>query len=72
MKLDFKAIVTDSNRIYSTLSQNIKYLYSELQELTSLGDTRLCLALCQLLHDKRIYCLQENNTVYYQLRQRER
>lgn len=65
MKMDFKAIVNDSNRIYETLSQNIKYLYEELQELTRLGDTQLCLALCQLLHDGRICRQQENNLVYY-------
>lgn len=66
MKMDIKTIVSDSNRIYNALSQNIKYLYSELQELTRLGDTQLCLALCQLLRDGRIYRLQVAGVIYYQ------
>ncbi len=65
MKLNFKTIVCDSNRIYEQLSQGFKYLYHELQELTKLEDTPLCLAICQLLHDGRIVRLQENNLVYY-------
>lgn len=63
--MNLKAIVEDSNHIYEQLSHNIKYLYHELQELTSMGDTQLCLAICQLLRDGRICRKQENNLVYY-------
>lgn len=65
MKMDFKVIVNDSKRIYELLSQNIKYLYEELQELTHMNDTQLCLAICQLLHDGRICQQAEDNLVYY-------
>lgn len=65
MKMDFKVIVNDSNQIYELLSHNIKYLYEELQELTRMGDTQLCLAICQLLHDGRICRRMEDNLVYY-------
>lgn len=63
--MDFKVIVNDSKRIYELLSQNIKYLYEELQELTRMNDTQLCLAICQLLHDGRICQQAEDNLVYY-------
>lgn len=65
MKMNLKNIVEDSNHIYEQLSNGIKYLYYELQELTRMGDTRLCLAICQLLRDGRISRYQEDNLVYY-------
>lgn len=65
MKMNLKTIAEDSNHIYELLAQNIKYLYRELQELTRLGDTRLCLAICQLLRDGRICRRQEENLIYY-------
>lgn len=68
MKMNLKTIVEDSNRIYGQLSNGIKYLYHELQELTNMGDTQLCLAICQLLRDGRISQWQEENLVYYSIR----
>ncbi len=65
MKMNLKNIVEDSNRIYEQLSYNIKYLYKELQELTRMDDTQLCLAICQLLRDGRICRQQENDLIYY-------
>lgn len=65
MKMSIKTIVEDSNRIYEQLSENIKYLFHELQQLTKLADIRLCLAICQLLRDGRICRIQENNLIYY-------
>lgn len=65
MKMNFKNIVEDSNHIYKQLSQGIKYLYHELQELTHMDDTQLCLAICQLIRDGRISQRQEDNLVYY-------
>lgn len=58
-------ILEDSNRIYEQLSSGIKYLFHELQELTRMSDTRLCLAICQLLRDGRICRKQEKNLIYY-------
>ena len=58
-------ILEDSNRIYEQLSSGIKYLFHELQELTRMSDTRLCLAICQLLRDGRICRKQEENLIYY-------
>ena len=65
MKMNLKNIVKDSNHIYEQLSQGIKYLYHELQELTRMDDTQLCLAICQLIRDGRISQRQEDNLVYY-------
>lgn len=65
MKMNLKNIVEDSNHIYEQLSQGIKYLFYELQELTRMSDTQLCLAICQLLRDGRISQYQEENLVYY-------
>lgn len=65
MKMNLKNIVEDSNHIYEQLSQGIKYLYHELQELTRMNDTQLCLAICQLIRDGRISQRQEDNLVYY-------
>lgn len=65
MKMNLKTIIEDSNRIYELLSHGIKYLYYELQELTCMDDTQLCLAICQLLRDGRICRQQEDNLVYY-------
>jgi len=68
MKMNLKTIMEDSNRIYGQLSNGIKYLYHELQELTNMGDTQLCLAICQLIRDGRLYQHQEDNLVYYSIR----
>lgn len=65
MKMNLKTIIEDSNRIYGQLSQGIKYLYDELQEITRMDDTQLCLAICQLLCDGRICRSQEDNLIYY-------
>ncbi len=63
--MNLKTIVEDSNRIYEQLSHGMKYLHHELQELTCMNDTQLCLAICQLLRDGRISQRQEDNLVYY-------
>lgn len=65
MKMNLKTIIEDSNRIYELLSNEIKYLYHELQELTCMNDTQLCLAICQLIRDGRICQQAEANLVYY-------
>ena len=65
MKLNFKTIFQDSNYIYELLSSNISYLFRELQELTKFDDTKLCLAICQLLQDGRLLSMQVDNQIYY-------
>lgn len=65
MKLNFKTILQDSNHIYALLSNNISYLFRELQELTKFDDTKLCLAICQLLQDGRMHSMQVDNQIYY-------
>lgn len=65
MKLNFKTILQDSNHIYELLSNNISYLFKELQELTKFDDTQLCLAICQLLQDGRMHSMQVDNQIYY-------
>ena len=65
MKLNFKTIFQDSNYIYELLSSNIRYLFRELQELTNFDDTKLCLAICQLLQDGRMHSMQVDNQIYY-------
>ena len=68
MEINLKKIIEDSNHIYGTLKQNIKYLYNELQELTNMDDTQLCLAICQLLREGKNCQRQENNLVYYHIK----
>lgn len=65
MKLNFKIIFQDSNYIYELLSSNISYLFRELQELTKFDDTKLCLAICQLIRDGRMRSMQVDNQIYY-------
>ena len=65
MKLNFKTIFQDSNYIYELLSSNISYLFRELQELTKFDDTKLCLAICQLIRDGRMRSMQVDNQIYY-------
>lgn len=65
MKLNFKTIFQDSNYIYELLSSNISYLFHELQELTKFDDTKLCLAICQLIRDGRMRSMQVDNQIYY-------
>ena len=65
MKLNFKTIFQDSNYIYELLSSNISYLFRELQELTKFEDTKLCLAICQLIRDGRMLSKQVDNQIYY-------
>lgn len=65
MKLNFKTIFQDSNYIYELLSSNISYLFRELQELTNFDDTKLCLAICQLIRDGRMRSMQVDNQIYY-------
>ena len=65
MKLNFKTIFQDSNYIYELLSSNISYLFRELQELTKFEDTKLCLAICQLIRDGRMQSMQVDNRIYY-------
>ena len=65
MKLNFKTILQDSNHIYELLSNNIRYLFRELQELTNFDDTKLCLAICQLLQAGRMLSMPVDNHIYY-------
>jgi len=65
MKLNFKTIFQDSNYIYELLSSNISYLFRELQELTNFDDTKLCLAICQLIRDGRMRSMQVDHQIYY-------
>ena len=65
MKLNFKTIFQDSNYIYELLSGNISYLFRELQELTKFDDTKLCLAICQLIRDGRMRSMQVDHQIYY-------
>ena len=65
MKLNFKTIFQDSNYIYELLSSNISYLFRELQELTKFDDTKLCLAICQLIHDGRMRSMQVDTQIFY-------
>ena len=65
MKLNFKTIFQDSNYIYELLSSNISYLFRELQELTKFDDTKLCLAICQLIRDGRMRSMQVDNQILY-------
>ena len=65
MNLNFKTIFQDSNYIYELLLSNISYLFRELQELTKFDDTKLCLAICQLIRDGRMRSMQVDHQIYY-------
>ena len=53
------------SQLYETLCQVGKSTFAELQRATNFKDTELCLALCSLMHDYKVYQARISNTVYY-------
>ena len=53
------------SQLYETLCQVGKSTFAELQRATNFKDTELCLALCSLMHDNKVYQARISNTVYY-------
>ena len=43
------------SQLYETLCQVGKSTFAELQRATNFKDTELCLALCSLMHDNKVY-----------------
>ena len=53
------------SQLYETLCQVGKSTFAELQRATNFKDTELCLALCSLMLDNKVYQARISNTVYY-------
>ena len=53
------------SQLYETLCQVGKSTFAELQRATNFKDTELCLDLCSLMNDKKVYQARISNTVYY-------
>ena len=51
------------SQLYETLCQVGKSTFAELQRATNFKE--LCLALCSLMHDNKVYQARISNTVYY-------
>ena len=53
------------SQLYETLCQVGKSTFAELQRATNFKDTELCLALCSLMHDNKVYQARISTTVSY-------
>lgn len=65
--MNFERIKENSKAVYLVIHRAYSCTFNELQRLTSLSSTDLCLALAQLLHDSKIEQGKNNEGVYYQL-----
>ena len=65
--MNFERIKENSKAVYQVIRQSYSCTFNELQRLTRLSSTDLCLALAQLLRDSKIEQGKNNLGVYYQL-----
>ncbi|MCI7008541.1 MAG: hypothetical protein MR919_06030 [Parabacteroides sp.] len=65
--MNFERIKENSKAVYQVIRQVYSCTFNELQRLTRLSSTDLCLALAQLLRDSKIEQGKNNLGVYYQL-----
>ena len=65
--MNFEIIKENSKAVYQVIRQAYSYTFNELQRLTRLSSTDLCLALAQLLQDSKIEQGKNDLGVYYQL-----
>lgn len=65
--MNLEHIKTNSRMVYQVIRRAYSCTFNELQRLTHLGNTELCLALAQLLQDSKIEQGKNQQGVYYQL-----
>ena len=65
--MNLEHIKTNSCMVYQVIRRAYSCTFNELQRLTHLGNTELCLALAQLLQDSKIEQGKNQQGVYYQL-----
>lgn len=65
--MNLEHIKTNSRMVYQVIRRAYSCTFNELQRLTQLGNTELCLALAQLLQDSKIEQGKNQQGVYYQL-----
>ena len=65
--MNLEHIKTNSRMVYQVIRRAYRCTFNELQRLTHLGNTELCLALAQLLQDSKIEQGKNQQGVYYQL-----
>lgn len=58
-------IVNNSKKLYSCMRKMNHYSLEELQNIIKLKNTDLCLALIQLMQDRKVECGKDKNGVYY-------
>ena len=67
MKFNIQAIKTNSRKVYDILLRYTRCSFGELEKRCNLASTALCMALLQLLREKKIEQVSENEGVYYRL-----
>ena len=65
--MNLEIIKENSKAVYQVIRQAYSRTFNELQRLTRLSSTDLCLALAQLLRDSKIEQGKNDLGVYYQL-----
>ena len=65
--MNLEIIKENSKAVYQVIHQAYSCTFNELQRLTRLSSTDLCLALAQLLRDSKIEQGKNDLGVYYQL-----
>ncbi len=68
MKFNIQAIKTNSRKVYDILLRYTRCTFGELENLCNMASTDLCMAILQLLREKKIEQVSENQgNVYYRL-----
>lgn len=67
MKFNIQAIKSNSRKVYDILLRYTRCTFDELENLCHLASTDLCMALLQLIREKKIEQVSENQEVYYRL-----
>ena len=65
MKFNIQSIKSNSRRVYDILLRYTRCTFGELENLCNLASTDLCMALLQLLREKKIEQVSGNHGVYY-------
>lgn len=63
-----ETIRKNSQAVYQLLQKVQRYSYAELQHTTQLSDTDLCMAISQLLMDKKVVRIKKEEEIFYRLK----
>ncbi len=67
MAFSKQTIISNSKKVYANMYQMVYYTFNELQKICQLGNTELCLALVQLIQEKKIKQGRNKQGIYYVL-----